>query len=222
LCRSRTRPQPLSPAERVEEGRLVHLARRDVEVVDVVLEQERHRHPLPHFAQARHQQLDRFAIARQRQGDADVHQRVAVLGEMESQVVAVPGKAEAAAPALDLLDMRRVERAGAADRQADAVGDDGPAAARLLERGPAGAIVDIARLGRAAEIGPEDVGNDLDVVELRPDDREQRRKRGLVRQAHAQFRQRERGRAHRFSACRASRGPRSRGDRDRRGRAGSP
>ena len=98
------------PAERVEEGRLVHLARRDVEVVDVVLEQERHRHALLHLADARHQQLDGFAVARQRQGDADVHQRVAVLGEMKGQVVAVPGKAEAAAPALDLLDMRRIER----------------------------------------------------------------------------------------------------------------
>jgi hypothetical protein len=48
-----------------------------------------------------------------------------VLGEMERQVVAVPGKAEPATPALDLVEMGGVEAAGAADRQADAVGDEG-------------------------------------------------------------------------------------------------
>ena len=183
-------PAAAFAAERVEKGRFVHLAVRDVEVVDVVLEQEGHGHAPPHFADARHEQLDRLAVARQGQGDADVHQPFALLGEMESEVVAVPGKAETPTPALDLVDMAEVEDAGTADRQADAMRDEWPAAARPLEPGAARRIVDVARLGTMTEIGPEGVGNDLDVVEFIPCRFDQRRERDLVRQAHAQPRQR--------------------------------
>ncbi len=176
-------------AQRVEEARFVHLGLGDVEVVDVVLKQKRRRHALLHFMDARHQHVQRAAVARQRQGDADVHRAPFVLRKMKGQMVAMPGEVKALPPALNLRQVRVVQRTRATDRQPDAVRDERALAAQADQGLDAGFVVQVTRPRAGAKVGPQDVGHDLDEVDIGAAGFDHASQRRLVGQAHTQWRQ---------------------------------
>jgi hypothetical protein len=85
-----------------------------------------------------------------------------LLEAVEREVVAVPREAEAAPPLSDPLNVRGVERVGRADRETDAVDDEGRAMGQLphhLRR-----LVGHAEVLDVAPRPPERVGNHLDEV----------------------------------------------------------
>jgi hypothetical protein len=79
-------------------------------------------------------------------------------------VIAVPRETVAALPARDLLEVRDVEHARAADRQADAVAQDRHAGGERVESRDGRPELAMARIGIEPGVEPEAVGNDLEVL----------------------------------------------------------
>src|SRR6266540_2769999 len=155
-------------AQLVQEVGLLQLRLRKVEVVNVVLEQKERRHASPHLCDASRQQLERLPVIRERHRYPDVQLApVDVLGDVVRQVLAVPRELQPVVPPRELVELIEVEAVRSTNRETDPVRDHRPLPANALEERDRGRILDVPRLGARAEVGPDDVGNDLDEVERR-------------------------------------------------------
>jgi hypothetical protein len=178
-------------AELVEKVRFIELLIDDIEVIDIVLEQEWHRDPPLYLPNALDDHCQRLPVQYHRQRQIGI-QLAAMLGEVKGQMIAVPRKVEPVIPPGHLLDVLEVEAVRTADREANAVRNDGHAIGDGAEKRRAARIRDVAWLRPRSHVVPEDVGDNLHegkCIPIRVDEWLQLR---LVRQADTELRDRSR------------------------------
>ena len=113
-----------------------------------------------------------------------------MLGEVKGQMIAVPWKVEPVIPSGHLLDVLEVEAVRTADREANAVRNDGHAVGDGAEKRRAARIRDVAWVRRRSHIVPEDVGDNLHEGERIPIGVDELLQLRLVRQADTELRDR--------------------------------
>jgi len=177
-------------AKRIQERRLVHLSVWDLKIVNVVLEEKRHWNLLNNLGYAWDEQIQSFTIAGQRHGYAYIHLPALVFSHVIREMIAVPGELKPIPPPADLSDMVAVEIVSASDRKSNAMGYNGPRLLDLPEVCHSLLVVDIPRLFFWPQVRPQDVRHDLDKVEIVAGIFNKGPQRGLVGQAHAEFRKR--------------------------------
>src|SRR5262245_47057204 len=151
--------------ERIEEGRLVVGLTGILEIGDVVFDQERGRDAALDVVDAPGDPFERCAIEAHRHGEVEIDLLRLAFGQVESQMVAVPRKAQPVEPVRHLFDMLTLETVGAADRQPDTVRDHRHDARKGADEGHLARNVAIARPMTMAEVGPQDVRHDFQEIE---------------------------------------------------------